>query len=348
MRGNVICLDQCAWIELSRAYHGEVGEPQQRRVLRDMIALAKDNTALFPITYERFFETNKPKERDKRVKLAEFMVGLSRGLTFGPIGNRLVKKECHNLFVDRLSLSNPKYSFPLTLMGFGFLGILDMGLKWEKIDGKGGEFDSETDKKEKVEEYLNSKEFLIKALSDTVDDTISFKETFLGIQKECIEFTENHILDLKKDREMIDRNHMNWEDYKKMKQRQLFKDLVVPVAEEILGELKIKEEDLVLQGSPSKDWEDFYSKLPSVYTMLELFDERDRIMKGVNDPNDVHDVSFLSYCIPYASVVVTDKKWAAICRHKKLDSFFGTKIINLNEFLEGSITLDDLAPGVLG
>lgn len=338
MKGNLVCFDQCAWIELSETYHGHINTPKHRRLLLDIIDLAKSRKALFPVTFERYFETIKPLDTGRRLKLAEFMTRLSGCLCLGPNDDRLLRKECYNLTLDRLNLPNQKHVFPDTILGIGLKGIFHISYKWIREDGSViVPSKEENEKMRNLEEYLDSPVFFIKALSDTIDDSISLRDAVKETQDEYRYFVKQYVDNLDKDYEMIKEKGIDWLEYKRIKQNRFFCETIFPQLNRILRELDIKYEQLVPHPSPAKDWDEFYSDLPSVHTMLTLLDERDRIRKRMDDPNDINDVSFLSYCIPYGSVVVTDQKWADICRYKKLDRKFETTIMSVSEMVDRSI-----------
>lgn len=86
--------------------------------------------------------------------------------------------------------------------------------------------------------------------------------------------------------------------------------------------------------------EDFLRKFPSAHVYFELNHLRDKERGMSAVVNDDYDLSFLSYAIPYASIVVTERGWAEAARRLRFHELYNSKVISVTEMDR----LDDMLP----
>jgi len=338
MLGRTICLDQCAWIELIDTYYGQKKSRNHENLLLIIKGLSEEKKALFPLSLERLVETIACQNPVKRHRSAEFMFRLCKGMTIGPYDNQLLKKECYNFVIDLFHLDRKKHIFPDTIMHCGALGFYDADAVLDVVPKNGFKCVPDDQKEsivKEINEYADSPEFFIKALSDTFDNA-SLNSSFQKFKKE---FVERHdykrkMSSLVEQRdEQVKINRISWDDIRIQYQKNIFFEDVFPMICDYIIQFNLGVDKLDFPESRYPCWDDFFANVSSVFVRLNLMDERDRQRNRIDDLNDLHDVSFLSYSIPYGSVVVTDKKWAAISRHLGYEDRFKTKIFSIGELI---------------
>ena len=340
MKGGIICLDQCAWIALSDIMHGKhpfqnnhAVEPQQKRLFSSIFELWNQDKIIMPLTLERHVETLKSADPERRIKLAEFMVGLSRGSTMGPCDDNLIRMEIRNYLVDLHGLSAGKYIFPWSIMGVGLLGLLGAHLEFKdsKIEEMGPK---DVEEIKRIEDSLKSPDLMVRILSDSSDAEVHLRDSYLEeIFNDFGDSAKTYFEALRSDAKRNKQRGATWNDYQAVRDRNLFLEEIVPLSIDVFKELGLENGPSKQPSRMSLSWDDFFVNLPSVYVRSRLIDERDRRFYHVDDPNDIPDLSFLSYSIPYGSIVVTDAKWADISRYIGLDKRFDTKILSVSEFV---------------
>jgi hypothetical protein len=89
---------------------------------------------------------------------------------------------------------------------------------------------------------------------------------------------------------------------------------------------------------------EFWLSVPSVDILLRSFLERDKDKRAAIELNDVNDLLLLQLGLPYANVVLTDKRWLEAVRRSKLDQRYNcvalTKLQDLPDALRQVRALD--------
>lgn len=72
---------------------------------------------------------------------------------------------------------------------------------------------------------------------------------------------------------------------------------------------------------------DFWDAVPTMHVLSVLEGRASTNPQRRIAANDLRDVEFYQVAIPYANVLATEKHWASIIKHTKLDARFGTRIV---------------------
>jgi hypothetical protein len=83
-RTTIIYLDQNKWIDLSRAYYGMAEGQKFQHVLTKIQSAVLSKNAIFPLSFQHYFETNKSSNLEQRRRLAKVMAELSQGICISP------------------------------------------------------------------------------------------------------------------------------------------------------------------------------------------------------------------------------------------------------------------------
>lgn len=112
---TVIYLDQNKWIDLSRAYHGMPGGQKFQHVLEKIQTAVFSESAIFPLSFQHYYETNKNSDLEQRRRLAKVMAEISQGIAISP-QERLMKWELESALAK---LFNEPIPETLSVFGYG-------------------------------------------------------------------------------------------------------------------------------------------------------------------------------------------------------------------------------------
>lgn len=88
--------------------------------------------------------------------------------------------------------------------------------------------------------------------------------------------------------------------------------------------------------------EAFVADVPSVDVATRLFMARDRNRDAKIDRNDMKDMFFLEQSIPYGNLVVTENRWAALAASERLDERYATDVVPNLRTITALLKRDDV------
>jgi len=322
MNRSIICLDQNAWIQLARIFYGNDGDPSVAKLPTKMFELANQGSHVFPISFERLHETQKISNVERRKRLARFMIDLSDGFTIGPADKRTIPLECYNYLVDLHCLPKLKYDIGEEIIGKGISGIF--GARGELIPNKPDAEPIPVDRRKEIIDYFNSNEVLFDIISGKNEELRrSSLETIKSIHDEGRRKMEKNLAEIPSGMDKRKRHLGALSNF--------LMDSILPIMTMEALKLGIPFDGSAKPKSKIKSPEEFLRQIPSAYVSFELSHARDKQCCGKVMENDFNDISFLSYAIPYASVVVTERTWVQIAKRLKLDTLYGSVIISVSE-----------------
>lgn len=128
---KIVYLDQNHWIELSKAAYQRDAQPETPSVLQALRALRQSSCACFPLSLGHYMETLKHQDPKRRLRLANFMLGLSGGLTVAP--PHVVLRHEMQVALERCFPGRVKVE-PLQFLGAGLSHAADLdfgfNLEW--------------------------------------------------------------------------------------------------------------------------------------------------------------------------------------------------------------------------
>ena len=98
---QVVHLDQKNWIELARGYYGRA--PDLQKIAQNVVKKSESGQAIFPLSIAHFDETVRNLNRERRQRLAEYMMLVSQGWAILP-APMIVVPEIENACLKQLGL----------------------------------------------------------------------------------------------------------------------------------------------------------------------------------------------------------------------------------------------------
>lgn len=306
---KVLCLDQNAWIYLSRSHYDKRGHPQGLAALDAIRTSVTSGRLVVPVTGVNAFEAHGSGDRERRVRLAEFMVDLSGNVSM--FHEQMVWN--YEVLSALLSLLKPLEPAWLPLRpyllqrGMGFaLGARDpnrMAAELGLIPLSG--------------ELMREPEISVLGLSDLIDGS-----AISSMRKSNREASDR----VNEGRKLIAGVTMN----------QRRRDEILSALSDGTGGRYLRH---VLDGYgvSSTDFDKFLHtvdlekvvlKAPSFSVELDLTLEHDRNHMHETKANDFNDLTFLNVALVYANVVVMEKSWSHFAQKLRLPQKLGTKLLN--------------------
>jgi hypothetical protein len=303
---TIVYLDQNKWIDLSRAYHRMPGAQKFQHVLEKIQKAVSNKSAIFPLSFQHYYETNKNSDLEQRKRLASVMAEISQGIAISP-QERMLQWE----LIEALGkLYNAPISKMPPVFGYGFpcaFGISVSEKQFKQIQDK----ITSPDATFHLLMEADNSEF-----NDWVED---FKTTHTNLVSRLEEFRKK-VKTLNK----LSRKHAYIVHH------------AIALEEEITESLSYfnrTPEELFSIGAEKLD--SFWEKVPTLNVEIELAVARNEHWDRDIEPNDITDISFLSVAIPYCDVLVVEKYFHNLIKQKGLDKKYKTQVFRSINDLEG-------------
>jgi hypothetical protein len=309
---QVIYLDTNGWIGLARGYYGRTSALQ--RVAQNVVEASKSGQAIFPLSITNFSETVRNLNRDRRKRLADYMVLVSQGWAILP-APIIVAPEIKNACLRYLALP-PKYDLGKFVIKKGI----------SQLVGARGTL-----------AYKKSNKPLPQQLEKEIMQKIESPETLLLLME--LGVTQSFV---KKDLQGLAATARKLEQIRSEESRRIrdndtrrraasAKYLITEVNPEVIRFLlsigvdpkTFANEVLTDQKAVIR----FFQSMPTSYCEVQLTLYRDMMGQRRIQPNDLHDIMSLSIAIPYSDVVVTERMWQSAIRQTKLDKLYHTTVL---------------------
>jgi hypothetical protein len=301
-------LDLNKWIDLARAYHGQPGGERFRTALDTVMAGVAAGWLSVPLTSGHIIEMARHGNRERRGRLAEVLVQLSRGATLEPIYSvirALARRSAQALFVEEPPDPQPQVHGRGIEFAFGEIARIDRA------------FGGDAERADRVRRYLDSPEGLLHYLEHTHEDlrlagtrSVTAKAQRFAVENDSSRFR------LKTE---------SLETAMKVYYARALIDLSAVVAE-ALGRVGKKPADFLALGPPGADA--FFRAIPPLRVEATLHVTRDRHWDRTVAANDSEDIGGLAVAIPYCDVVVSERFWVDVARRHGLDRECSTAVLH--------------------
>jgi len=101
---KVIYLDQKCWIDIAKIYYGESSD-EEKEIIQKFLDASKSGQAIFPLSLSHVEETNRIRDKKRKGNLSFLMTKISKGYTFQPYFERLIRAEIRNIVLRKFSLN---------------------------------------------------------------------------------------------------------------------------------------------------------------------------------------------------------------------------------------------------
>lgn len=307
---KVIYLDQKCWIDIAKIYYGESSNEERERIQKFFDA-SETGQAIFPLSLSHIEETNRIRDKKRKSNLSFLMTRLSKGYTFQPYFERLIRAEIRNIVLKKLK-QNP-VNIRKYILKRGISNLL--GAEPTLVPKEGSKTsDLPEDLKKELLELIESTGVIDVALRQGLPETINRGK------EDVVEKMEK----IRHDLWGIKDNNLR----KRVFLAKNMSEIVVPELAKVVYELQLPK-DFFLKEPPSQEGVyDLLDNIPTALCLFTLIFERDQQLQRPIQLNDFNDIWFLSLAIPYSDIVVTEKMWASISKRTKLDKKCKTIVLS--------------------
>jgi hypothetical protein len=314
---TIVYLDQNKWIDLSRAYHGMPEGKEFQPALTKIQSAVLNKSAIFPLSFQHYFETNKDPDLERRRRLARVMAELSQGICISP-QERMMQWELERALAQLFNEQSPE--IPPT---FGYGIPCAFGFSLIVKDQSGNYVALPKEQSEQIRDGITSFDATFNLLME--DDNVEFHDWAQEFQ-----ITHNNLAGkLEEFRKTVRKLG------KLSRKRAYIVHLATALEEEItkvLGYFDKTPEDLFSIGAEKLDA--FWENIPTLDVEIELNVSRNEHWDRKIESNDATDIAFLNVAIPYCDVLVLEKYFHNLARNSKLDKKYNTRIIKSLSDLE--------------
>ncbi len=315
---TIVYLDQNKWNDLSNAYHGMPRGQKFQHVLEKIQTAVSNKSAIFPLSFEHYFGTNKDPDIERRKRLAKVMAEISQGITISP-HERTLQWELERALAKLYNEPIPK---TLSMFGYGFPCAIGISLIMEDQIGnyvmkdQNGNFVTlPKDQFEQIRDRIFSPETTFDFLMELNNDefnvwTQEFQVTHTNLVSRLEEFR-------KKVRRLD----------KSLRKHAYIVHLATALEQEItkaLGHFNKTPEELFSIGAETLDA--FWENVPTLNVEIELNVSRNEHWDRKIEPNDATDIAFLNVAIPYCDVLVVEKYFHNLIKQNRLDEKYKTQV----------------------
>jgi len=321
---KVLCLDMMHWVALSRAHYG-IMDPTVEAIasLKAIRSAIASGRLIVPILATNISEAAEHPDKDRRVRLAQFMVDLSGNLSMlNPqvVENQEIIRAVEKHFnIDRTATSiRPS--------------IVHWGMNAAAIGRPVNPRTNNPFEAMVIRELSNEPEMSVASLVAAIDfETIekmrAREEASLGLMEDA-RGTDGHLSRVER-----------WS-------AAMYHCLIDPT----FKYSQMIHAILAGRGVSLADYRDLVSNhdkrlrliddFTQLYIKTMLFYERDRSGKERYQANDFKDGTFLGQAIGYANIVVTEKRWAHHAKTTRIGEKYSTTVLGSLRSLAENLILE--------
>lgn len=314
MLQKIVYLDQNIWINLAQVYYGVKNDVDSLNLCKIILQKLESDDLIIPLSVVHLIEAHHIQNNERRDRLIEFMLKISRGNTIIPFNNNKIEAEIRQAICKRIG--HPTIDLKDFIFGKGIQGIFGGRPTFEFPKSlKEGQIKQWEDLKEKWDKWLESPE----ALSLISKNHEIFKK-----------------INDKENSDLIDEIEKVRSEYNKVKDKKLgykvfllknFKAVLSPRITKICAEIGISEESVFLETWTEEDWMNFIQEIPSFYILFNLSYWSEKNLNRPIQENDLNDVYSLTISLPYCDIIACEKMFASIANQTKLDEIYSTNIV---------------------
>jgi hypothetical protein len=314
MLPKIVYLDQNIWINLAQFYYGIKNDVHISNLCEVILKKLESNDLIIPLSVVHLIEAHHIQDNERRDKLIEFMLKVSRNNTIIPFNNNTIEAEIRQAICKRIE--HPIIDLKDFIIGKGIQGIFGGRLTFEFPKGL---------KKEQLKQIKDFKEKSVKWLES--------QEALSWVSKNHEIFED---VNDKQNSDLINEIEKIRLEYNKVKDQKLrykvfllknFEAVVSPRITKICTEIGISEESVFLETWTEEDWMKFIKEIPSFYILFNLSYWSEKNFNRPIQKNDLNDVYSLTISIPYCDIIACEKMFASIAKQAKLDKIYSTNIV---------------------
>jgi hypothetical protein len=306
---KALLLDSNKWIELSRAHHQRPNSAQFLPALRAIRTSAAAGRLVVPMTSVNIEEAAKGRDEQRRRRLAEFMVDLSRNFSTRAI-SELEEAEIDRAIRVLIFERPPRLPLRSTLLRYGARTIYTTDITpIETPDPRIARA---------CAEVALEPEMTIMSIVGH-----NHGERFQAALQRDGELGRDRLAAIRE----IDKNLQPDEKLRRERRSSLRAPQFVELLHRRLLANSVPLAGFYRWVDADENLAAFFDELPSFVVPSVLMFGRDRNTNDPNKVNDAEDYYFLRAAIPYSNFVVTENRWAHIAKAGGLDTRYDTTIV---------------------
>lgn len=309
-----VYLDSNQWIKLSRISTGKETDPEYKKIYHKICSLSDSEQVIFPISMSHIHELTTHPNQQKREKMIDLLVDISKGWFLQPV-DLFFDKEIENAIRRKLKQA-PKYDIKNEIIKKGLSYFA--GMDFEKfIKTKNPPLWMMDILRISFKDFNEDIEVIRRNLKDP-----AIVKTSLDALKAASELN----LKLEKNRE--NRNKLAKDLRKRFFQVDSIRDLIIPRIAEFVYVNGLDSTDVFSSSTSSKEISSFVEDMPALNVFIKLVYERDEVSPQRKiQPSDHWDLVHFSGAIPYCDVLVTEKMFAGLSKKNNLDKKYNCIIL---------------------
>lgn len=310
MEPKRIYLDTNQWITLARVVNGSEKDSELVEVYQKMKKLSDSGEAIFPISFFHLEDMMVHQNKERREKLIDFMVTISKGWVIRPY-NFLIYEEVSNAVLSRLGVRS-FYDIRKQMIAKGLAHMISSGyeITWNKSVKVPENFE------QRLKEATDSPETMAKLLkSDGM--TLHFQQGRKLYIDNADKMEQNRLKNQKMEKNQRYNTAIGEYIY----------NVVGNELEKFLGKAK---PDIIRKAIPQTrtEMEEFLESMPATNIVFRLTYGRDEFYNRQVQSNDTTDINHLSGAIPYCDIVVMERMFASLSQQLKLDKKYGCTVLS--------------------
>lgn len=315
MLQKIVYLDQNIWINLAQVYYGIKNDVVIFNLCEVIKKKLQSNHLIIPLSVVHLIEAHHIQDNERRDRLIEFMLKVSKGNTIIPFNDNKIEAEIRQAICKRIG--HPTIDLKDFIIGKGIQGIFGDRITFDFTENL---------KKEQLEQ--------VKDLTDKWGKWLESLEALSFVSKNHEIFEE---INNKPNSNLIKEIEKIRLEYNKVKDKKLrykvfllknFRAVVSPSITKICTQIGISEESIFLETWTEEDWMNFIKEIPSFYILFNLSYWSEKNFNRPIQENDLNDVYSLTISIPYCDIIACEKMFASIAKQIKLDKIYSTNIVS--------------------
>ena len=313
-------LDQNIWIYLSQVYYGKKTNEIYSKLLEKIKFLVDKKKLVVPINLANEVEVKKISDKNRREKLARFMVDVSKGYCFIPYNYTI---DLEIIYFIKNYLKIPVCSIQESTIGKGVFYLIHDGTlpKLPLLDEEKNKYETE------MKKVFYTQETILKVLLDDQSPKHNYKSTV-------------------KEMERISNINWKYKDKTCRRRMRMFKYLnetFFPRFVHWCKEFNVEAKEIVNRFSSFEGVIDFLKQFPLLYTNICLHNGIEKIPNRPYNVNDIPDIASFSFAIPYCDFVIGEKFLISNARRENLHLLYNTKLYTIKDSSKLLANLNDMA-----
>ena len=303
---KTIYLDQNKWIDIARAFYGREDGKPFLLVLDELTKRSDKGEIIIPISAVHYIETSRPKDAERRERLARFMVSLSKGYGILPFFS-IREIEVQQAIARRLGIK-PYANIHDIVIGKGLAYALGSEIVVESFS---------PDVVKELTAVIGEEATMIKMLVDSID-----RGTVRSNGEE-----NKEVLARLEDSRRRKKEELSKEMRFRLAIAEMTSGSLIPIAVTYLKKIGLDPKKFADEMISADNWISFFLDIPTMDIWINLHLLRDNDFSRPIHWNDTNDIAFLAIAVPYCDVIVVERYWAHHLQANGFDDKYHCKIL---------------------